>query len=523
MRVNGYWLWLALAAPSFAEVGFPGFLDSSQRYLRRTSINTYTCQCPPNPPQYYNLWKVLVEEYDAVGNLNTIVQETWAKAHSCSFDTGPAPNPPVTQTSRTNYRSCPGGTYGNLYVLDNPVGEPVSRPPDPNATTAEDVKQGGKPCEKGMAGYSFHAQLISLNITDTPVSYQPPKGPAMAFTATYNQKEAGLPSVFNFSNLGPNWTHNWLSFVIDDPADQSKNVAVFARGGGTETYLATNPGSGVVFLPNQKSQAQLVRISGTTYEKRFPDGSKEVFSRSDGAIAAPRRIFLTSVVDATGNAATLTYDGQLRLETVSDALGQVTTFSYEMVTDPRKITRVTDPFGRTAVLTYNPSGQLASIQDAIGLQSSFAYGPGNFINSLATPYGTTTFVYGENATSRWLTATDPLGQTEKIEYRDKAPGIAAAETVVPTGLTIANFDLDMYNTFYWDKHAYAQFPNDYTKARITRWMPSYPGLSGLVHSTKNPLESRVFYNYLPGQANSSPQPSLAAPDMRALASRVLKN
>jgi hypothetical protein len=44
---------------------------------------------------------------------------------------------------------------------------------------------------------------------------------------------------------------------------------------------------------------------------------------------------------------TFTWDASLRLVAATDALGQVTTISYEH-TDPLKITKVTDPFGRFA-------------------------------------------------------------------------------------------------------------------------------------------------------------------------------
>ena len=72
----------------------------------------------------------------------------------------------------------------------------------------------------------------------------------------------------------------------------------------------------------------LVRTSSSTYEKRFPNGSREVFSQSDGSTLYPRRIFLTRVVDASGNSVTLTYDGNLRITSITDSLGQTTNLTY---------------------------------------------------------------------------------------------------------------------------------------------------------------------------------------------------
>ena len=122
--------------------------------------------------------------------------------------------------------------------------------------------------------------------------------------------------------------------------------------------------------------------------------SKEIFSQSDGSTSYPRRIFLTSVVDATGNAVTLTYDGSFRITAITDSLGQSTTLSYDLAGDPLKITRVTDPFGRFATFEYT-SGKLIRITDPIGIQSEFGYESGSdFINSMTTPYGTSTLRKG---------------------------------------------------------------------------------------------------------------------------------
>jgi hypothetical protein len=53
--------------------------------------------------------------------------------------------------------------------------------------------------------------LVSLNINDEPVGYTPPVGPAIRFMVRYNQREANQV----FSNLGPKWTFDWLSYITD--------------------------------------------------------------------------------------------------------------------------------------------------------------------------------------------------------------------------------------------------------------------------------------------------------------------
>jgi YD repeat-containing protein len=90
-------------------------------------------------------------------------------------------------------------------------------------------------------------------------------------------------------------------------------------------------------------------------------------------------------IDPQGNALTFTWDGQMRLVAVTDAIGQVTTLSYDL---PRE---VTDPFGRSASFTYDPWGRLLTSTDVLGITSSMTYGGDGYVSSMTTPYGTTRF------------------------------------------------------------------------------------------------------------------------------------
>lgn len=217
---------------------------------------------------------------------------------------------------------------------------------NPNGTKSNDKKvPDDNDCQKngkGMAKYAVHAMLVSLNIEDTPVGYTPPRGPAINFTVTYNQREANQPAVFTYSNLGAKWTFNWLSYVVDDPTNPLANAALYVQGGGTESYTRFDTAR-QAYAPQMESRAVLARTSPTTYERRLPDGSKQIFSVSDGATIYPRKTFLTQIVDPFGNTVTLTYDAGRRITNIRDALGQVTTLSYELPDEPLKITKVTTP------------------------------------------------------------------------------------------------------------------------------------------------------------------------------------
>ncbi|MGI0149421.1 MAG: hypothetical protein ACREDF_07820, partial [Thermoplasmata archaeon] len=241
--------------------------------------------------------------------------------------------------------------------------------------------------------------------------------------------------------------------------------------------------------------------TSTGYERRLADGSVEVFGLADGATAAPRRIFMTSLRDPQGNGIQFTYDEDLRLVAVTDALGQVTTLSYELSTDPLKITRVTDPFGRSATLGYDGAGQLIRVTDVLGMSSEFDYGASaDFIRSLTTPYGTTTFRTGigpNTTTDRWVEATDPLGGTERAHYFITNAAIGSSEAEVPAGFEEGNAGLSGFMSAYWDKRAMALHPGEVTKAHVMKWLFSDTfKVSGTKGSEKLPLEGRVWYGHM---------------------------
>lgn len=334
-----------------------------------------------------------------------------------------------------------------------------------------------------MAQYAIHLMLVSINVMDTPVGYTPPRGPDMHFQVTYNQKEgypdgAIPPSNFGYSNLGAQWTFNWMAYIVDDPANPGNPVYAFLPGGGFETFTNFNSTT-QSYAVQPDSQTVLKLTSSSSYERDFPDGSKQIFSQSDGSPSYPRRIFMTQAVDPQGNTQTNTWNsvsGGLQLVAVSDAIGQVTTITNGITGDPFKITGVTDPFGRAAIFKYNGSGQLTNITDIIGINSAFTYDTNGTVVSLTTPYGTSTVAYGTNTfvspqvTNRmaWCVATDPLGGQERVEYDEaiSSNNILDYGWAVPT--TISGSDpapsFDEYrNTFYWDKKAISFYP-DYTKS-----------------------------------------------------------
>ncbi|MFD1985439.1 RHS repeat-associated core domain-containing protein [Mesorhizobium newzealandense] len=367
-----------------------------------------------------------------------------------------------------------------------------------------------------LCGYNIKESSVSVSLSDTPVGYAPPIGPSAKVSVSYNQREDSQPAVFSFFNVSPKWTFSWLAYVTDDPTNAGANVSRYMQGGGAFYYLGYDSNSGA-FAAQDDDGSILVREASTptTYRRQLRDGSTEIYAQSDGATAYPRRIFLSQVLDPQGNALTLTYDGQQRLVSLTDAVGRLTTFTYGLAGFPLLVTKITDPFGRNATLTYDGSGRLSSIADIIGLTSSFTYDANSLVNSMTTPYGTTSFAYtapGTSAPPRFVEVTDPLGYHEREEWLEPAPiPNSDPAATVPQGMPIdpTNGYLEYRNSFHWDKDAYVAAgctPTggcDYTKARIRHFvhMPNTSLKGTAIESVKYPLENRIWYEY-PGQSSS---------------------
>ncbi|MDR2259628.1 MAG: hypothetical protein LBE06_01560, partial [Azoarcus sp.] len=377
-------------------------------------------------------------------------------------------------------------------------------------------------CKKtGMAGVSVQPLKVSLLLTDTPLAYRPPKGPAVPLSVHYNHRASAQPATYTYSNLGPNWSWRGIAYIADNPnylgSDYADQTYRYMAGGGIRLQKAYDAASGA-FARDRIDQSRLVLVSADpiVYERHLADGGKEIYSsiartyyNHHYVMATARRVFLTKAFDAAGNALTYHYDEQDRLSHLTDAGGGVTRVEYTHA-DPLKITALIDPAGRRATFGYDDLGRLARITDAAGLVSAFTYRDKSaFIEKLTTPYGASLFDFAEGYLSkdnhyvRWLELTDAKGQKERVEYAYYVPeiGYSLPAAEVPVGMPMVhNSSLNLGSTYHWDAVALAQYPGDYTKAEIRQWHYNFK-ISALTHelrSSKRPLESHLWYSY-PGQ------------------------
>jgi len=374
----------------------------------------------------------------------------------------------------------------------------------------------------GMSLASSIAMTVGLRIEDTPVGYMPQVGVPSRAGIFYNQRESLQPATMSFSNLSPKWSHGWMGYMWDNPVGPPGEDTRFAAGGGGWVESAYyNGGSFGYNQPEPADYSYIARYpesgAAVKYVHQFRDGYQEVYSLFNGATTYPRLIFLTQVIDPQGNTTTINYDGTYRITSIVDAMGRSTTFTYGLPSYPLLITKITDPFGRSATMTYDASQRLSTITDPAGITSTFTYSPTEttFVNTLTTPYGTSTFNDTVNPNDptemnqRSLVKTDPMGYSDYLYFYQSTavvPDIGPAGQV-PTGMSTQNSLLEWRNTFYWDKHAFTgnvtlngsgvPTAQDFTKAYLTHWV--HYGDQEISfdspESMKPPLENRVWFNH----------------------------
>jgi len=377
--------------------------------------------------------------------------------------------------------------------------------PDDTRPDSVRIRSGLSPEAPGLPVLAFHPNLVSLNLEIPASSYAPARGPRVAVTVTYNQREYGQPQLFDYCNLGSKWTFSFLACLKDDSTNPNVDVTLCNPGGGGLVFQTRGDGT---FLPENYTQAQLLRQPGNTYVIHYLDGHKDFYELADRAWGL-RRIVLTRRQDSAGNEARFTWDAMLRLASITDATGRVTKLSYDLPTDPLKLTQVTDPSGRSTQFQYDAQGHLSKTISPTGASATFAYGPtakdpalpADFVNGMTWPTGTLAFRAGETLIGpsyrRWLEVANAAGQTERVEG-----GAGYAYEIDPEQLPRVPeidpeqhpFQLSSRESFYWAPGSYDPGKPNFRKARHLRWGHGPGGFSsGIVLSEMAPGGTRHWF------------------------------
>ena len=214
-------------------------------------------------------------------------------------------------------------------------------------------------------------------------------GSTISLNAMYNTFNADGSRAMLDTVMGYGWTHSYNIFVF-----AQAGVTFRYDGSGRVTRYNVVPGVGYVSAPGyfetltqsngvititQKDQtsyafAQITgtpfQVSGTVYRLtaiKDRNGNVTTLSYTNGN--------LTGITDTYGRTLTLSYTTQNKLASVTDPLGQVTTFQYDST--EHSLTGITDAAGKATQYRYNSDQQLTGKTDRAVRSFTYAYTSGS--------------------------------------------------------------------------------------------------------------------------------------------------
>ncbi len=233
-------------------------------------------------------------------------------------------------------------------------------------------------------------------------------GPPLAFTATYDAREAQAEVAGGSGPGALGWGWNY---------DAAMHLAVGATG--AEVTITQENGSQVAYV-RATSWPQGGCSSGAGGEQCYvpTDPATTATLRYDAATA-------TYVFSRSGGGTTFGFDQAGQVQWAQDTKGERTTFTYGLqpgsgscpgASGVASCTVETDPSGRTLLYEYDAGGQLIGLTDPAGEHWTFSFGATGNLTSITDPMGrVTSFTYDTadtdaNLVHDMVTVTKPNGQ-----------------------------------------------------------------------------------------------------------------
>ncbi len=340
---------------------------------------------------------------------------------------------------------------------------------------------GGPSGTCGMPVWWVSEPNCTLWFKDTPLRYQPSRGPAVEFTLFSRDNwvgDLGDEAVSGaLACFGQHWTSPWLCYV----KQQSSGIWTFYTGvGGAIPFHGFSTSDDPAYVAGWLDYRQRF----TTYMSngyrvvQYINGALDVFGYAAVDSLGATRYFLTQRIDPQGNQLLFSYSqsaGVTYLNSITDPDGHQVTFNFSTVNGLPLITGVADSYGHSVSLGYDAQAYLTSITDAAGLTSSFEYytfSGAEVPSKLITPYGTNVF-YNFNGAA---VLVDEKGLGHHLYIYQASDGLGRVPTSyaawVPstTGSTFSfpnSFDtesMDQRNSYYWNPRQYELLPASFRSA-----------------------------------------------------------
>lgn len=279
-------------------------------------------------------------------------------------------------------------------------------------------------CDRALPGWQINPVNMNLVVTDVPLWYDAPMGPAIEIKLTYNSKD----SLNQIRPFGNKWLFNYASYAMESPnsTQPAGSVLVVMPTGRGDVY---QPLTGSTYTSPAGNFNRLTKIGDYTYDLLLPDGT--TYHYGVPAAMAGTSSLLLSIEDRNSNIVQIVHGEDGAITGIIDPQNNTITLGYN---GQGLVESASDEFGRTATFSYDASRNLIGQTDMGGLSYSYTYDSDIYLTSITKPSGTTLFYiepandavsnnfnrYPEPGGSMWsnyrITITDSLGYKEEYYY-----------------------------------------------------------------------------------------------------------
>ncbi|MCK5847917.1 MAG: RHS repeat protein, partial [Caldisericia bacterium] len=225
---------------------------------------------------------------------------------------------------------------------------------------------------------------------------------------------------------------NTLVASITDPSGNEYNYGFYHDG--TVAYIEDEFGHKKTFEPDSEHASPAIK------EESLDDGDPNTIDEKKTYTYDYKRN-LTSVTDADGNAATITYNDYNKPITRTDREGNTTTINYTQ--DGSTIQSVVSPSGQTATVQYNANQQATSKtytwKTGQTATYTYTYDANGYIDTITDPLNQVTD-RDYDALGRLVKTTDPLGRYSEVTYN---PGGSPSQISYSNSTGTQSKDVDM--------------------------------------------------------------------------------
>ena len=289
----------------------------------------------------------------------------------------------------------------------------------------------GSDCgNKGEPSVSIDPVDQNIFVADTPVWYNPARGPQVEFNMFYNSL---LASNYN-GTIGNKWTHNYGAFLTEMP----NQVTRFGGDGSQDVYTFSNG----AYVAPKGVYNKLFKTGTLTFYMESQEGDREYYGIPAGLNSTVP--VLLKQRDRWGQELTIQYrdsNGKILINTITDADGGITNFTHFGT----QLAAVRVPDGRTARFYYDGNGNLSQCTDVAGQNFYYYYDNMVVLTGLNTPQGNWQFI---SEVQPYTAGNNGYNQIRVIDPSNGSPMIIRYDNRVHGTGTYSYTDRRGYETTY---------------------------------------------------------------------------